>query len=297
MRDSKSIMQRAILLMAAIIGVVLMSATSAYAGGNDFKLERLCSGGTCGSAESISDFKALARAYGSIFAPMQLHPASTIGEEGFEISAGAKLSFATEDAAFWRATNKNNPGEVLAASKDGKYSAPDVFSTIQLQMRKGLPFSLEVEGEVSWLADSEMFYVGAGLRWAVTEGWWFLPDISVGANVGTLVGASQLSMINVNLDVAMSYTFGIAGVMSITPYGGYSLLTNFSSSRPLVLYVEDSSSPSGQSTTEGVFDRTTQYVSRGFVGVQLKGEYFIFDAEGEFGKDVMSVGLKIGALF
>ena len=289
--DYKGNMRRIILGMVTLVGVLMFGATSAYAGGNDFKLERLCTSTSCMGTNSVDDFKSLARAYGSIFAPMSFHPASTIGEEGFEIAVETKLSFSTEDDSFWKATNKNNPGDQLVDSTDGKYSAPDVFSTIQLSMRKGLPFSLEVEGNVSWLADSEMFYVGAGLRWAITEGWWFLPDISIGANVGTLVGASQLSMINVNMNVTVSYTWGLGGIASITPYAGYSLLTNFSSSRPIVLYGSD------EKTNEGVFDRQTQYVSRGFVGFQLKGENFIFDAEGEFGADVMSLGLKLGALF
>jgi hypothetical protein len=289
MKYSNRVFRQACMMAVLGLGLFLLMVTTAYAGSNDFKLERLC-GDNCHSETAIDDFAVLARTYGALVAPMHFQPASTIGQEGFEIGVETKLSFATEDASFWKAINKNNPGDSLVASSDGKYSAPDVFSTIQVSMRKGLPFSLEIEGVANWLVDSEIFYIGAGLRWAITEGWWFLPDISVRGHVGTIVGAAQISMINVNVDAAMSYTWGLGGIVSITPYAGYSLLVNVSSSRPLAIYA-------GDEFTEEVFRQKSQYISRGFVGFQLKAEYFIFDAEGEFGKDVKSLGLKIGAQF
>ena len=282
--------------LAAAISCFLLFASTAYAGGNDFKLERLCTDSVCNQA-AIDDFKALARSYGALVAPMHFQPASTIGQEGFEIGVETKLSFATKNASYWKALNKNNTSTPTAADAEGNYPAPDLFSTIQLSMRKGLPFSLEVEGVFNWLVDSQIFYVGAGLRWAITEGWWFLPDLSIRGHVGTIVGASQIAMINVNVDAALSYTWGLGGVVSITPYAGYSLLMNSSTSHPVVVYKNQSTCTEADCTFEHVFRRENQFVSRGFVGFQLKAQYFIFDAEGEFGKDVKSLGLKIGALF
>ena len=138
---------------------------------------------------------------------------------------------------------------------------------------------------------SQLFYVGAGLRWAITEGWWFLPDLSVRAHAGTIVGASDISLINVNCDIALSYTWGLGGIASITPYGGFSLLTTWASSRPILLINKDNN------PFESVFRREQQFLYRGFAGLQLKGDFFVFGVEGEFGKQVMSVGVKIGADF
>ncbi len=279
-----------------VFAVFFMSAGNAFAGGNDFKLARLCSSVGCGTDQGISDFKTLTKAYSSILAPMHFQPARTLGEEGFEIAVESKMSFSTEDDHSWKATNKNNPDGNSTNDNDGsdsnvKYAAPDVFATIQLHMRKGLPFSLEVEGVFNWLADSEIFYVGAGLRWAITEGWRYIPDLSIRAHAGTIVGAAELSLINVNMDIAISYTWGLGGIVAITPYGGYSLLTSWASSRPLVLRANN------DTTFESVFGRVNNHLSRGFVGVELKGDFFTFDAEGEFGAEVMSVGFKIGAQF
>ena len=279
-------LHRFLILLATLATLLICSGTNALAGDNDFKLERLCSNSGC-SEQSLSDFKNLGTAYASILAPMHFQPASTLGQAGFEISLESKMSFSTEDASYWKATDKN---QNQPASADGKYAAPDLFATVQLHMRKGLPFSFEVEGIVNWLANSELFYVGGGLRWAFTEGWWFMPDISVRAHVGTIVGNSELTLINVNMDVALSYTWGLGGICSITPYAGYSLLTSWFNSHPFLVSIDGE-------PTETVFGRQNTHLSRGFVGLELKGDYFVFDVEGEFGKQVMSVGVKIGANF
>lgn len=283
---SKVSMRNIIIVLAGVCGLLIMTAGTAFAGGNDFKLNRLCENGNCYSAESISNFQTLSKAYSSILAPMHFAPAKTLGEEGFEIGVESKMSFSTEDNPSWKATNKN-AGKTDA---NGNAAAPDVFATVQLHMRKGLPFSLEVEGVFNWLANSEMFYVGGGLRWAITEGWWFMPDISIRAHVGTVVGAAEISLINVNMDIAISYTWGLGGIVGITPYAGYSLLTSWASSRPLPI-------SNGGVIEEQVFNRVTNHLSRGFVGVELKGDFFVFGIEGEFGKEVMSLGLKVGADF
>ena len=293
MENKTLMLRRLIFAFAAVFCVFFMASGNAFAGGNDFKLSRLCEGpDACGSKDAISDFKTLSRAYASVLAPMHFQPASTLGEEGFEIAVESKMSFSTEDNSSWKATNKNDndDAKAKAAENDGKYAAPDLFATLQLHMRKGLPFSFEVEGIFNWLADSEIFYVGAGVRWAITEGWWFLPDLSVRAHAGTIVGAPEITLINVNCDIALSYTWGMGGIASITPYGGYSLLSTWASSRPIVIKKD-------ADYIESVFRRQQQFLHRGFAGVQLKGDILVFDVEGEFGKQIMSVGVKIGADF
>ena len=285
MERKNIIFKKLFFALLAVFSVCFIS-TSAFAGGNDFRLARLCDNTGCNGG--VNDFKTLTMAYASILTPMHFQPARTLGEEGFEIAVESKMSFSTKDDSSWKATNKNANA---APTADGKYAAPDLFATAELHMRKGLPFSLEVEGIFNWLADSEIFYVGAGLRWAITEGFWFMPDISVRAHAGTIVGASELSLINVNMDIAISYTWGLGGIASITPYAGYSLLTSWASSRPLVLY------DAAGKPFESVFNRINNHNHRGFVGVEIKGDVFVLGLEGEFGEDIMSAGVKIGADF
>lgn len=284
--ERKNIIFTKLFFTLLAVFTVCFISTSAFANNNDFKLTRLCDASGCDGG--VDDFKTLTKSYASILTPMHFQPARTLGEEGFEIAVESKMSFSTKDDSSWKATDKNANAQPAA---DGTYSAPDLFATVELHMRKGLPFSLEVEGVFNWLAESEIFYVGAGLRWAITEGFWYLPDLSVRAHVGTIVGASELWLLNVNMDVAISYTWGLGGIASITPYAGYSLLTSWASSRPLVIY-----GANGE-TSESVFNRVQNYNHRGFVGVELKGDVFVLGLEGEFGEQIMSAGVKIGANF
>lgn len=292
--DNKRLLKRLVTILTAVFAVLCLSSSAAFAGDNDFRLSRLCDGTTyCSGADAINNFKQLAKNYAAVMSPGHFQPASTLGEEGFEIVAESKISFAMDKHTSYGAVNKNQKElpDGLHVQNDKKYAAPDVLATAGLHMRKGLPFSLEIEGAFSWLANSEMFYVDAGLRWAFTEGWWFMPDISVRADVGALLGSGDMSMININADVALSYTWGLGGICSITPYAGYKFLTTFASSRPLVIM------DSNGETTESVFGRSTLYQHRGFAGVELQGDYFIFGVEGEFGADIMSVGAKVGTRF
>ena len=295
--DNKRLLKRLVTILTAFFAVLCLTSTAAFAGDNDFRLSRLCVGATgCGGGDAnspaIKNFKQLSKNYAAVMAPGHFQPASTLGEEGFEIAAESKISFAMDKHASYGAVNKNQKelADGLHIDYDKKYAAPDVMATTGLHMRKGLPFSFEIEGAFSWLANSELFYVDAGLRWAFTEGWWFMPDISVRADVGVLLGSADMSMINVNADVALSYTWGLGGICSITPYAGYKFLTTFASSRPLLVQ-------NGTETNESVFGRVTLYQHRAFAGVELQGDYFIFGLEGEFGADIMSAGAKVGARF
>ena len=133
MKHTRLAFCRFCLSFAAMVAVFFVSTGVALAGNTDFKLERLCSNGSCSSEQSVNDFRDLSKAYASILAPMHFQPASTLGQAGFEIGVESKMSFSTEDASYWKAINKNEG----ATSADGKYAAPDVFATVQLHMRKG----------------------------------------------------------------------------------------------------------------------------------------------------------------
>ena len=219
-------------------------------------------------------------------APGHFQPASTLGQAGFEIALESRLLFAQEDSS-WKALNKNRGID----KGSEKYPAPDLFATLQLHVRKGLPFSFEVDAIVNWLANSEMFYIGAGLKWAITEGWSFLPDFSVRGHVGTLIGSMDLSLINVSVDAVLSYNFGLGGVVALTPYAGYSALISIASSRPFLIATQQ------ENGVEQVFGRETQVMHRGLVGVELQADFCKLGFEGEFGKEVMVFGMKLGTRF
>src|SRR5699024_646913 len=116
-----------------------------------------------------------------------------------------------------------NEEEYWKTGVEGRSPAPALM-TSHLQVSKGLPFSFEVIGNLSYLFASEMFSMGADLRWALNEGFDWFPDVAVRGSVNTVVGAPELNMINAGWDLSVSKSFGLQGVVAMTPYAGYQQL-------------------------------------------------------------------------
>jgi len=99
-----------------------------------------------------------------------------------------------------------------------------VLTTMQIHVRKGLPFSFELGGTLTKLMESDMFALGGELKWAFNEGFYYLPDIAVRVAANRLLGSRDLDMLTGGLDVSISHPFGIGGLLSVTPYAGWNLL-------------------------------------------------------------------------
>jgi len=158
-------------------------------------------------------FASFVREFGSVLSPRPLSPAETLGEAGFAFGVGTTVSDIKQDADYWK----------LAMPEEGA-TAADMLTTLHLQLRKGLPFSFETGGTLTYLFNSEMFMLGADLKWAVNEGFWLLPDIAVRGTVNALVGNRDLDMVTGGADVTISHPFPIGGVVTLTPYAGWNRL-------------------------------------------------------------------------
>ena len=106
-----------------------------------------------------------------------------------------------------------------------------LLQTLQLDIRKGLPFSFELGVNLLWLVESEMFAPGLELRWALHEGYKYAPDLGLRGSVNHMVGNRDLNLTVIGLDVVLSKGFGIGGVVNIAPYLSYSVLMLAASSR------------------------------------------------------------------
>ncbi|OIP33708.1 MAG: hypothetical protein AUK47_18585 [Deltaproteobacteria bacterium CG2_30_63_29] len=280
---------RARLILLGILG--LLWSTSASAGDNDFRLYRLSScregtmpGSTCQAMPNIQAFKDLSKSLGLVFAPSFLSPSESLGEAGFAIGFETKFSVAAS-GSHWNA---------LDGVDD---ESPPLFTLLQLHGRKGLPFSFELDMAASWLVDSEMVYLGGGLKWSLMEGWLVLPDLSVRGHGGTVTGSPDMNLTTAGFDVSLSKSFGLGGVFSVTPYAGYSHVWIISSSRVIDADPGFGATPSGGYSPEFVFEQENQNTSRGFVGLRFIVDYFTFTAEGNFSSDVQNYALNIGADF
>lgn len=297
----------AILLSLAFTGAV-------WADENDFQLDRFSpcregtvAGETCQARASFNPddpnldpviaeqarvslqrFDNFALALGQIFAPTFLSPAETLGEAGFAFGFETKFSVASS-GDYWFALNS-----VDGTADNAESEKPPLFVIIQAHARKGLPFSFEIDASVAHLTNSEMVWLGGGVKWSLNEGFIYIPDLAVRGFGGVLTGAPDLNLVNAGFDVSLSKSFGLGGIFSLTPYAGYSLVFVIASSRVLDADPGFGLTPSGGYAPEFVFAQKTQNASRGFVGLRFVVDVFTLTVEGNFNGDVQNYGFNVG---
>jgi hypothetical protein len=186
--------------------VTLLSGAAAHADKNDLRLVKLGnpdSSGLNASATANADFQSFARAMSASLTSANLMPPETLGHAAFNVNA--ELSVVSLPSSIRIPTEGDQPGTVLVPS---------------LHVRKGLPFSVELGGRVGWVEKSRMVAATGEAKWAVNEGFTYLPDIGVRGHVTKLMGAQDLSLTAVGLDAGIGKQFPLGGMVTLTPYGG-----------------------------------------------------------------------------
>ncbi len=289
---------RGVALTACVsLGIALLWSGQALADDKDLVLRKLATpvpvnpddpNTKFNALPDIEAFKAISRDLAVIFGPKFLSPAETLGQAGFDV--GLEFSFTNVDpnSAHWRAL-------------EGGEDAAQGFVTGQLHVRKGLPFSLEIGGTLMHLFQSEMFALGTEAKFSLNEGFFYLPDIAVRGTFNTILGSSDLNLFNAGVDVSISKSFGVVGVVNITPYAGYNYLTVISSSRLLDVTPEDPTPPTINEDTgelefqpEFVFGTETQFINRFFIGSRFIVGVLAISLEGAFTDTTQGINARIG---
>ncbi|MFH1807242.1 MAG: hypothetical protein ABIJ09_00755 [Pseudomonadota bacterium] len=157
-------------------------------------------------------FKGLTTELGLVFSPRSLAPSETPGHAGFDIGLDYTLHFIQPSNSYWAdSTERGQAGRTM----------PPVLQTLGVRARKGLPFSLEVGGGGQYLFESHMYAVGADIRWALNEGFIWLPDLAVTLSVNRLLGNDQIDLTVASAGAQISKTFGLFGMMRLAPFAGY----------------------------------------------------------------------------
>ncbi|MEL7367388.1 MAG: hypothetical protein AAFN74_00640 [Myxococcota bacterium] len=288
-------------MAAAFVAAVLAAGgcfNAAMAGDLDFRLNGsgvLFEGDAVeGFRPNNARFRDLVTQLGFVIAPRMSAPADTLGHAGFHVSAMWSGSFVSADEAYWRVTEVGQRGG----------TPPDLMQTLQLDVRKGLPLSFEVGVNFMWLADSEMFAPGLEIRWALHEGYRMFPDIAIRGAVNHLVGNRDLSLTTVGADLTLSKDLGIADMMSLTPYVGWSLIFINASSR----VVDPTPNDDGDVINNFVFDNVNaadninHRVTAGLrmlyhvVNISVQGEFQVLD-DYTSGDGVITITTKLGLDF
>ena len=199
-----------------------LTSTSALADAYDFRIyqlgnpncRRLQSDGVC--AEGVgytpsanANFRAFARRLGAAMTSTNLAPPETLGHSAFAISAELSVvDFQGATAATQMPTVRPVNGAVLLPS---------------IHIRKGLPWSFELGVRAAWWEKSRMGTGTLELKWALNEGFTYLPDIGVRGFVTKILNSRDFDVTAGGLDLGIGKQFAVAGMVTLTPYFGWNL--------------------------------------------------------------------------
>ncbi len=219
----------------------VFAAGTAWADRNDYRLQPLGNPSTDPGANA--NFRAFARELGAGLTSIGMSSPETLGHLGF--AADLELS-----------TVSFNTGSVQFPTQGGPHN-PVFLPSIHL--RKGLPFSFEVGARVAWLQESRLFAPTLELKWAVTEGFPYVPDIGLRVHGTRLLNTRDFDLTTLGVDLGLGHRFALGGAMTLTPYGGWNLIWVGASSNnidfnPGRTEAEASASPVAQLTDTGVYD-------------------------------------------
>ena len=138
-----------------------LAALPAWARSYDVSLSRL--------RETPADeakYRGVAREMGLVLAPLHIGPARTTGHSGFEFTLRMSSHNIHQTRPYWTDLTLGGVMDL-----DGGTNAPDTLTTTTIEVRKGLPFGLELGTNLSWLENSETLALGGRLRIGLLEGY------------------------------------------------------------------------------------------------------------------------------
>jgi hypothetical protein len=216
----------------------------------DFRISDLGNpllGGFNHKPQADANFRSFARQLGAALTSVNLAPPETLGHSGFAFTAELSI------VDFGNQT-------VKLPTRDRDFRGPLLIPSVHV--RKGLPFSFELGARGAWIEKSRM---GAGtleLKWAVNEGFTYLPDIAVRGNLTKLLNSRDFDVTAGGVDLGIGKQFAIGGMVTLTPYVGWNLVfvgastgnVDFHPERTLAESDRPSSNPQEQFRDIYVFD-------------------------------------------
>lgn len=191
------------------VGVLLLVGAVASADSNDLVLGQLGSpipGGMNYSPAADGNFRAFAAELGSGLSSYTLTGTHTLGYNGFALEPElAVVSF----------------GDSVQFPTEKPFSSPLLLPS--LHVRKGLPWSLELGGRMAWVDKSHMAAGTLEGRWAITEGFRALPEVTLRVYGTHLFGAENFRLWGAGTDLSVGKRFAVGGMITLAPYAGWNL--------------------------------------------------------------------------
>jgi len=250
------------------------------------------------SKAAKESFKQLMTEYGLAIAPGFNQPGETLGSKGFEL--GVNYSFSkvgsvkVDGETPWQGTYGGaNPGSL---------------NLVTIEARKGLPWSFEAGGKISYIFGSHLFVFGVSGKFALIESVGYAPDLSIRGTYSTLMGSKEVTMDVKTLDAIISYDFSLGGMMALAPYFAYSLTKITANSSDILInstrspYTCESNSDycdyeddKEYDNRVDKFDTFNKTSHRFIVGFRLHNAAFVLTPEVIFSTDnVWTINTKVG---
>lgn len=202
----------------------LLLSSAALADPNDFQIHQLGDART--DPESHARFRTFARELGAAISSTNLTPPETLGHAAFSVNMELSVLSVRFADLTW-------PSERPPAA-DANLLLPS------LHIRKGLPFSFEIGARAGWIDRSDMAVGTLEAKWAINEGFLYLPDIAIRVYGTRLFNSRDFDLTTYGADLGVGREFAIGGMITLTPYAGWNLgfvqanshLVDFNRSRP-----------------------------------------------------------------
>jgi hypothetical protein len=227
MNLGKIISSHILFVLLFIVGSVQKShAYSAYP--LNPELAGLCQGGSCQGAggfpvANMPVYTSMLKAYLIALSAPLLSPANTIGINGFEFDFA--YTFTTPADSEWQYATERRSAERWERDTSGNVTEKSVDSslnTLFFTLRKGLPYSFEVEAQLGYLVKTEISSIGGAFKWSLNEAVKKLPvDFATRLNILHSINPKHLDFSTIGLDFVLGKPFGLVGMLNLAPYIAY----------------------------------------------------------------------------
>ena len=214
-----------LLVGTLLLGLVGVNPQPARAEAMDLSLGRLrvpadyaqCAR-TAGFCPDQELFERLVSELAMAVAPPASTAAHTAGLKGLSVGLLHTVTSIQGGAYYWK---RGTQGDASAAEQELNQDPARVLQWTRLQLRKGLPFGVEVAGHVGYGFNTSMWAIGGQLKIAILEGfrsgWGAAPDVAVAVGTQAVVGAADLRLFVHSLKLLLSKPYVIGGNVRLTP--------------------------------------------------------------------------------
>jgi hypothetical protein len=157
-----------------------------------------------GSDYVVTGYQELVKELGVSIANKPMAPGESLGINGFYVGVANTFAFVRTGT-----TDGVHPtGWDLASEEED----PQTYLFIPwIQVRKGLPASLEVGANAGWIGRTSTGVLGVYGRWSVVEGYRRIPDVALQVGYAGYIGNDELELgvLDMSATVGYSLPFGV----------------------------------------------------------------------------------------